>query len=669
LVLCFINIRTTRQAYMNENKQAGRGIHSRMAVAAVAVSATFALAACGGGGGSSGNSATTSNATPTSMAGTVAVGGSVVGANITVIDATGKSVATTSDAWGNYSISLSGLTAPLLIVASDPTGVHPTLASVFASIPTGTSAPVVGNVTTLTTAVAALLTTSGNPLELTGSGSLSSLAQTASVTAAIAKLNTALSNILPANGLNAASFDPVGTAFTANQTGADAVIDAVQVVPAPTGGTQIISSAAPSSGIALNQATSVSTPLTAPPTSAAYLSLVMAALTQCLGGTTSACSQAVDANYKENGYTTFATAHSKLTASGVTIGTPQTLEFFTGAGGVQDALVSIPYTTTGGVAGTEVTVAQQTGSNTWDIIGNQQPYNVSITSYLSRWQFLDANDSPYSRYEAGLNISIPVGGVNPSNLASASVTGPGINGTLYLVPRAAAGNSTLALTSTAQTSVPTGGVTSGSNTNLYRWSWQALPGATGSYSPPSGRRGFYASSSVDLSTVPQFATYTVTFYDSTGAQIGQPMSAVNTTPPISAAAGAGVAWQTLASSVQSSVLSSNGGLAGAQPSVGLSWSNLVNSQNIAPLVSRTQIQAVPGTGVTTGEVDGWWPGPATFQTSGQYSSTVTAGVDQFGVQQCSGCQFPALQSGGSRLAELNWNVGQTAYYNIWRYID
>lgn len=655
---------------MNENKQAGRGIHLGMAAAAVAVSAAFVLAACGGGSSdSSTTSGTTSNATPTAMAGTVAVGGSVVGANITVIDATGKSVATTSDASGNYSISLSGLTAPLLVVASDPTDVHPTLASVVASIPTGTSAPVVGNVTTLTTAVAALLTTSGNPLELTGSGSLSSLAQTSSVSAAIAKLNTALSNILPANGLTAASFNPVGTAFTANQTGADAVIDAVQVVPAPTGGTQIISSAAPSNGISLNQSTSVSTPLAAPPASATYLSQVMTALTQCLGGTSSVCSNAIDANYKDNGFTTFATAHPKLAASGVTIGTPQTLEFFTGTGGVQEALVSIPYTTSGGVAGTEVTVVQQTSGGAWDIIGNQQQYNVNIWSYLSRWQFLDTNDASYNRYEAGLNISIPVGGPNPANLASASVTGPGINGTLYLVPRAASGNSTLALTSTVQTGVPTGGVTSGSNTNLYRWSWQALPGATGTYTPPTGRRGFYAPSPVDLSTVPQFATYTVTFYDSTGTQIGQPMSVVNTTPPISAASGAGVAWQTLATSVQNNFLNPNGSLAGAQPSVGLSWSNLVNNQNIAPLVSRTQVQAVPGTGVTTGEVDGWWPGPATFATSRQYSSMVTAGVDQFGVQQCSGCQFPALQSGGGRLAELTWNVGQTVYYNIWKYID
>lgn len=638
------------------------------AVAAIAVSV---LAACGGGGGSNSTTASaTSNATPTSLAGTVAVGGAISGANITVIDANGKSVSTTSDASGNYTVSLSGLTAPLLIVASDPTGVHPTLASVVASVPKGTTAPVIGNVTTLTTAVAALLTTSGNTLELAGSGSLSSLAQTSSITAAIAKLNTALSNILPANGLNAASFDPVGTAFTANQTGADAVIDAVQVVPAPTGGTQLISSAAPTSGITLNQAATVSTPLAAPPVAANYLSSLVAELGQCLSGNSTSCGQAIDANYEDNGFTSFTAAHTQIAASGVTLGVPQTLEFLNGSGGTQQALVSFPYTTSGGVAGTVVTVVQRTGSGTWDIVGNQQPYNVTISSYLSKWQFLDPTNAQYSRYEAGLGISIPVGGPNPANLAVASVTGPGINGALYLVPRSGTGNSTLALTGTVQTSVPTGGVTSGSNTNLYRWSWQALPGATGTYTPPTGRRGFYAPSPVDLTTVSQFATYTVTFYDSTGTQIGKPMSVVNSTPPIGAAAGAGVAWQTLATNVQTDLLNPAGALAAAQPSANLSWSNLVNNQNIAPLASKAQIQAVPGTGVTTGEVDGWWPGPASFTASGQYSATVTAGMTQSGVQQCTtACQFPVLQSGGSRLAELYWNVGQAAYYNIWKYQD
>jgi len=661
---------------MNQNKQEQRGFNPRMAAMAVAVAAALSLAACGGGGDASSTSAGSnpgnSTATPTALAGTVAVGGSVAGANITVIDVNGTSLSTTSDASGNYSASLAGLKAPLLVIAADPTGVHPTLVSVVSGIPTGTSAPLVANVTTLTTAVAALLTASGNPIDLTANGNLASMAGISSVTDALAKLKTALSSILSANGLNAGSFDPVGTVFTANQSGHDAVIDAVRLVPAPAGGTQLISSAAPSTGIALNQATAVSSPLAAPPVSANYLSSLTTQLAQCLAGSAASCTQALDASYKENGYMTFATAHADIAAAGVTIGTPQTLRFFTGNGGVQQALIEVPYTTTGGAAGTVITVVQQTAGGAWDIIGNQQQYNVTITSYLSRWQFPDPTDAPYNRYESGLSILVPVGGPNPANLASASVTGPGIQGTVYLVPRTGAGNGTLALTSNVQSGVPTVPMTSGSNTNTYRWSWQALPGATGTYIPPAGRRGFYSSSPMDLSTVQQFASYTVTFYDSTGAQIGQPMSVVNPTAPISGAAGAGVAWQTIGNSVINDFLNPNGALTGAQSSVNLSWSNLVNGQNIAPLVLKTQIQANPGVGTPppATEVGGFWNGPATFAASGQYTSSVTAGIDQYGVQGCTpACQFPALTTQGSRLVQLQWRVGQTAYYNNWRYID
>ncbi len=664
---------------MNQNKQAGRCSNSRVAVIAVAVSAVLSLAACGGGDSSSntntgststGNSPATPTATPTALAGTVAVGGSVAGANITVIDANGTSLSTTSDASGNYSASLAGLKAPLLVIASDPTGVHPTLISVVSSIPTGTTAPVVANVTTLTTAVAALLTASGNPIDLTANGNLASLVGTSSVSGAVSKLNAALASILPANGLNAGSFDPVGTPFTANQTGHDAVIDSVRMVPAPAGGMQLISSAAPSTGITLNQGTSVSSPLAAPPVSANYLSSLASQLAQCLAGTSASCSQAIDASYKENGYTSFTTAHPEVAAAGVTLGVPQTLQFFTGSGATQQALIELPYTTTGGAAGSVITIVQKTAGGAWDIIGNQQQYNATITSYLSRWQFLDPADVPFNRYESGLNIVIPVGGPNPANLASASVTGPGISGTLYLVPRAGTGNGNLAFTSTAQASVPTGSVTTTSNANIYRWSWAALPGATGTYSPPTNRRGFYSPTPVDLTTVPQFATYTVKFFDSTGAQIGQDMSVVNPTAPISAAAGAGVAWQTMASSVLNDFLNPNGALASAQSSVNLSWSNIVNGQNIAPLVLNTQIQANPGTGPGT-EVGGFWVGPASFAASGQYASSVTAGINQYGVQGCAtACQFPALgPSGASRLVQLRWTVGQTAYYNTWRYID
>ncbi|CAG4897609.1 hypothetical protein [Paraburkholderia gardini] len=54
------------------------------------------------------------------------------------------------------------LTAPLLVVAADPAGQRDTLYSVVAVIPAGL-ASTIANATTLSTALAALLTTSGNP--------------------------------------------------------------------------------------------------------------------------------------------------------------------------------------------------------------------------------------------------------------------------------------------------------------------------------------------------------------------------------------------------------------------------------------------------------------------------------------------------------------------------
>jgi len=56
--------------------------------------------------------------------------------------------------------------------------------------------------------------------------------------------------------------------------------------------------------------------------------------------------------------------------------------------------------------------------------------------------------------------------------------------------------------------------------------------------------------------------------------------------------------------------------------------------------------------------------------NGQYPETVTAGVAQNGTQTCSStCSFPALVTGVLRLVQLNWNMEDVSYYNIWKYHD
>jgi len=610
----------------------------------------------------------------------VAVGSALAGATIVVIDANGNEVTGTSGADGSYSISIAGLTPPFLIIATDPSGNNAPLYSVTASITTTNGAPVVANVTPLTSAVVAQLTNDGNPLDLTTSGALTSTVTPGAVDASVAKLNTSLDNILTANGLNGSTFNPITGSFTPNQTGADAVIDAVIVTPTSTGGLQLASVESPGTTLTLDLNTSNTTQLAVPSVQADYLATLLTQLGQCLGGTSSACSSAIDANYLENGYASFQSFHSDLAAAGSTITGSKTLamypagQFPNSSVTLPSALVQIFYTDGAGQANYALTVVQQLASGSWDIIGNQQQYDINIASFLDRNQYEDPTDAPYSRYEAGLNISIPTaasGAPNPVTLASASVTGPGLTNTVWLEPRNAVGNDTLSLTSHVLTSAPTGGTTTNANTTLYRWSWQALSSSGTTFTPSASNLGHYASAPIDVTTVAPFAVYTVRFYDIHGTQIGQPVSVINPTPPLAAQAGTTVPWQTLGSDVISNFLSPSGSLAAQQASVNVDWSNLVSNQNIAPLVDKVEIQSVPGTGVTpSSEIDGWWIGPTTFATSGQYAETVTAGIGQNGVQQCtSACQFSALVTGASRNVELYWNYGGSLYYNLWHYDD
>jgi hypothetical protein len=261
------------------------------------------------------------------LTGTVAVGPAVANASVTVIDVNGKSVTASANGSGTYTASIAGMSAPFLIVATDPAGNETPLYSVVAAAPAST-APVIANVTTLTTAVAAQLTTSGNPLDLATSGQLAAQVTTSSVNASVARLQTALAPILTANGVTATAFDPIGAAFTANHQGLDAVVDSVSVVPAPSGGMQLISIADPDTAIVLNHDTSVSGALAVPSVAADDLSPLIASLSQCLQGTSAACTSAIDSACLEAGIHSFLSAHPELGAAGVKLGDAKTLASF-----------------------------------------------------------------------------------------------------------------------------------------------------------------------------------------------------------------------------------------------------------------------------------------------------------------------------------------------------
>ena len=646
----------------------------------VCASLLATLVACGGGSGSSStssgstsptNSGSTPSATPSAMSGTVAIGNALTNAAVTVLDVNGKSVSTTSGANGSYSVSITGLTAPFVITATDPSGASSTLYSVAATVPTGTTAPVIANVTPLTTAIAALLTQSGNPLDLTASGSLGSTISQTTVSAAVAKLNTALATILSSNGLSANSFDPIGGTFTPNQAGADAVIDSIDVRPSNKGtGLQLVSLADPNQAIPLNVGTTAPAALQTPKYPVNYLAPLLTALGQCMAGNTSGCSTAIDANYL-NGGMSFAQRHT-LIGTGTTLNGAKTLAFLP-AGTLANisnpaALVYFLITDASGTPNFASDIVQLLPNGTWDIIGNQEKYNVYIASFVGQKQFTDAADANNGRFESGLTIQIPQvvldSGVRKS-VGSALVQGAGINGGgLYMLNTAQGlgqAGYDLTIPTTALTAPWTGCSTcaqSNATTDQYKWSWASLSGGTSTFSPNGNPS--YTPQPIDVSTVPQYSVYTVTLYDTTGNQIGQPQKVINIAPNVTAAAAATVKWQTLGSDVISNFLTPGGSLAGAQTSLTLDWSVPANSQNTALPNFAIGIGAVTiATPATPSEAysHGFGVVPTATGTN-TYSAKVTASP---------GVTMEALSVEVQRYVKLGWQADGVYYTNQWVY--
>lgn len=191
----------------------------------IVVATGIAVALLGGCGGGS-DSGASSGSQNAAVSGTVAGGNPVANATITATDVNGKTATTQAGSNGAYTLNVAGLSQPIALVATDPSGQVSPLVTALAQLP-ASGQTAVANVTTLTTALVALLTPDGNPMDFVTSGAPVTLANTvtaASVSNATSTLDTYLANLLGAVGLSA-TYDPVATAFTADHTGADALID------------------------------------------------------------------------------------------------------------------------------------------------------------------------------------------------------------------------------------------------------------------------------------------------------------------------------------------------------------------------------------------------------------------------------------------------------------
>lgn len=185
--------------------------------ALAAVALAVGMTACGGGGGGADKSVTT-------VGGLVAVGESLSYATVLLIDADGNTKQVSSDANGAYSIDVTGMRAPFVIKAAGAIGTQEyNLVSMLAASSSGQNNAV--QITPLTTGIAALVNAANG---YSADGLLPSNVTPTSLATATSTLTAALSGPIAAANLPS-SFNPVTDAFSANRTGADQVLDVVDV--------------------------------------------------------------------------------------------------------------------------------------------------------------------------------------------------------------------------------------------------------------------------------------------------------------------------------------------------------------------------------------------------------------------------------------------------------
>lgn len=596
-----------------------------------------------------------------SIAGVVAGNGPVSFAAITISDVNGNTVGATAAVDGTYSAAIGGLTAPVFIVATDPSGTNGPMMSISATLPDKGSAII--NVTPLTTAICAMLTYSGDIFSI-DSNSVGGITP-AEISNAVSILNAALAPIVTANGLSVSGNNPITANMAADDTGNDAVANAVNLFPYGTG-LQLVATADPTQTLVLDYQTAVpSTPLPAPPVASNYLDFMQVELQKCLAvplngrSTDATCNGILDPAFLSNGYTTLATAFSDFalpTSVGAKVARPKTLEFFTSTtGGYQVALVRFRYTLTDGTLGRIIVVMREVPAGTtpvtlpdgtvaaWNFYGNQGNYDASVVTRAIRETYLSAGTQSF--YAFGPAFIFNPSGPNAANVNSVNITGPGLPGAgIWLFRSSACGTANyMAISGAVRSGPPNGGTQTftTSTTTGFKWSWAPLQAGT-TFVPPTNAQ--WAVAPVSAASIPFASLYTFQLYDVNGNSIAS-FTRRNVAPPVDATFAPVTPWPTLSGATQSDFLVPGGALTGSVSSFTAYWTN-------PPLgLPAFQVEAGSGpeTGTTPATVDGF--GLPTGTTA---DVAVTAGASTNGeiTSVCSGSQFSAFAAGLYRFIEI-----------------
>jgi hypothetical protein len=446
------------------------------------------LAACGGGGGGGGGAsyfpvgaAPAPSPTPapapepgpaaavTSIDGTVATGAALAGAEVRILDRNGADSCTVTplvaDDKGAFTCELKSTAAvPLVLVATDPSGLRNPMVSVVTTLPAAGS-NATANISPLTTAIAAQLAPNKDPLALVNDPAALAAVDAGALQAVRVNVAKQLADVLTSVGLDPATFDPISTPFVGgSNTGADRMLDQVRVTFE--NGSPVLSNTlnpdAPSVPLADATTTAPATVAasTAGDFSVTELDFLQTGFTACFAvasaprSSSPACDGLVvdDAPAQQTGSASY--LHSGLDAAasfggliaspdmdGARFNRPELLRYTKQQDSRDEAVVNLRFTDKNGVPDNRILVVKKfantatTARNTnWWLYGNHRTVNAYVRASIRRQEqllpaaFQEQYATGPSRFQSGLEIYVARPGYGPSlpNLRYARVKGPGL---------------------------------------------------------------------------------------------------------------------------------------------------------------------------------------------------------------------------------------------------
>lgn len=197
---------------------------AKLSSLALAVCGAVFVSACGGGGGDSSTSTSTQTTSPTSLTlvtGTAAAGSPIIG-KVAVKDSTGAQRTVDIATDGSYSVDVAGMSAPFLFRATGTVGGRD-VAYVSASTGAGTV-----NITPFTDLIVANIVGMATETYFASTNPSANTITAAELSARTQELATRIRPALDALGV-ARTFDLLHTAFKADHSGFDAVMDVLKV--------------------------------------------------------------------------------------------------------------------------------------------------------------------------------------------------------------------------------------------------------------------------------------------------------------------------------------------------------------------------------------------------------------------------------------------------------